>query len=59
MGEANCFTGQLEAGLAQLGHVADESVQGSSVRPSATKMRSGKFNQMHGLQVAQVFGFGG
>jgi hypothetical protein len=34
-------------------------VQGSSVRPSATKMRSGKFNQMHGLQVADVFGFGG
>jgi hypothetical protein len=45
--------------LAQYGHGADESVQDSSVRVSASRMLSGNLNQMNGSQVLDDFGFGG
>ena len=44
---------QPKRGFAQFGHVEDESMQSSSLGPSAAKLRSSKFNQIHDLQMPQ------
>ena len=57
MGEVELFhRAAAKWGFAQFRHARDESVQSSSLRPSAARLRSGKSNQMNGLQTPQGSG---